>query len=82
MQLRFRRFDRSITKILIEEHLRDYQIVILSGKSKKESNKFIYINTDSEFHKYIYIVQHQNHYYAIRSINSFYHVNYFNHSLV
>ena len=57
----------------IEKYLKEYQIMLLDWKKSKSVP--VYLNSDAESKKYIYILLYQHHYYTIKSIAQFYECN-------
>ena len=54
----------------IEAYLQDYQIMIID-ENGRDSDQALYLNKDREFTKFIYLCLHENHYYAITSMEVF-----------
>ena len=62
----------------IETYLKEYQIMVLDWEKSKSIP--IYLNTNAEFNKYIYVLLYKNHFYAIKSIAAFYECNRYCHA--
>ena len=61
--------------IKIEDYLHDYQIMLINGNGK--SNEPLYLNNSRPFSKFLYIVLHDEHYYAVTSMKIFMGTHYY-----